>query len=124
MKTRLVNLVVMLLIGATTLFAQSKTEKFKVFGNCDMCKNRIEKAAMAVAGVSKADWNTETKIMELSFEASKTDVHKVQMAIAMAGHDTEMHKASNKAYNALPGCCHYDRAKSGESMDKQMENMH
>ncbi|MDF1546730.1 MAG: heavy-metal-associated domain-containing protein [Bacteroidales bacterium] len=124
MKTRLVNLVVMLLIGATAVFAQSKTDKFKVSGNCDMCKNRIEKAAMAVDGVSKADWNSETKMIELSFESSKTDAHKVQMAIAMAGYDTEMHKASDKAYNALPGCCQYERTSSTGKKDEHKGHMH
>ena len=92
-----------------TLFAQSKTEKFKVYGNCGMCEKRIETAAKSVEGVSAADWNTETKMIEVSFDTTKTDVHKIHMAIAKAGHDTEMHKATDEAYNKLPGCCHYER---------------
>ena len=47
--------------------------------------------------------------MEVAFDDSKTDVHKVHMAIANAGHDTEMHKAKDEAYNNLPACCKYDR---------------
>jgi hypothetical protein len=39
------------------------------------------------------------------------------MAIANAGHDTEMHKATDEAYNKLPGCCKYERAKAGMKMD-------
>ncbi|MFN8254200.1 MAG: heavy-metal-associated domain-containing protein [Bacteroidales bacterium] len=117
MKRKLINLVVVLLIGVSTVFAQSKTEKFKVYGNCDMCKNHIEKAVMKVAGVSKADWNKETKIIELSFDESKTSKDKIELAIAKAGHDTEMYKAEDKAYNALPGCCQYEREKSGKKMD-------
>lgn len=109
MKTKVLSLVSMFLIGAMTVFAQSKTEKFKVFGNCGMCENRIEKVALSVDGVSKADWNKETKIMELSFDKSKTDVHKVHMAIANVGHDTDMHKAKDEVYSELPGCCKYDR---------------
>ena len=74
-----------------------------------MCKNRIEKAAKSVDGVTTADWNQKTKILKVSFDESKTSVHKVQMTIAEVGHGTPMHKAKDDVYNALPGCCKYDR---------------
>ena len=109
MKTKVLSLVSMFLLGTSLLFAQSKTEKFEVKGNCGMCETRIEKAAKTVEGVTAADWDKETKILEVSFDESKTSVHKVQMAIAKVGHDTPMHKAKDEVYNALPGCCQYDR---------------
>ncbi|MBW6533469.1 MAG: cation transporter [Mariniphaga sp.] len=109
MKTKVLSLVAMFVLGTFTVFAGEKTEKFKVKGNCGMCETRIEKAATAVDGVSKADWNKETKMIEVVFDDEKTDVHKVHMAIAAAGHDTEMHKAKDEVYNELPGCCKYDR---------------
>lgn len=109
MKTKVLNLVSMFFLGASMVFGQAKTEKFEVKGNCGMCENRIEKAAKSVDGVSAADWKQETKILEVSFDESKTSVHKVQMAIAKVGHDTPMHKANDEAYDALPGCCKYDR---------------
>ncbi|NOZ48112.1 MAG: ATPase [Chlorobi bacterium] len=90
--------------------ANSKTISFKVWGNCGMCEERIEKAANTIEGVYKADWDKETKIMELSYDSTKTMVnHMVQEAIANVGYDTEMHKGSDEAYNELPGCCQYDR---------------
>jgi periplasmic mercuric ion binding protein len=109
MKTKVLSLVVMFVLGTFTVFAGEKTEKFKVKGNCGMCEKRIEKAALSVDGVSKADWNKETKIIAVVLDEEKTDVHKVHMAIAKAGHDTEMHKAKDEVYNELPGCCKYDR---------------
>ena len=121
MKTKVLSLVALFILGAVTVFAGNKTEKFKVYGNCGMCESRIEKAAKSVEGVSKADWNKETKMIEVVFDDSKTDVHKVHMAIAKVGHDTEMHKATDEAYNNLPGCCHYDR--TAENTEK-MKNMH
>lgn len=110
MKTKMLSLVALFMMGMATVFAGNKTETFKVRGNCGMCEKRIEKAANSVAGVDSADWNKETKMIEVSFDDSKTDVHKVHMAIAKAGHDTEMHKAKDEVYNELPGCCQYDRA--------------
>jgi len=111
MKTRkLVFTMVAFLLTSTFVFAQEiKTEKFKVYGNCGMCESRIEKAAKSVDGVSTADWDKETKMIEVSFDKAKTDAHKVHMAIAKAGHDTDMHKAKDETYNALPGCCKYER---------------
>ncbi len=110
MKTKAIYLtMVIALTSLTTVFGQVKTEKFKVYGNCGMCKSRIEKAAKSVDGVTAADWNKETKMIEVTLDTTKTDVHKVHMAIAKAGHDTEMHKAKDADYNALPECCQYDR---------------
>ena len=111
MKTKAIYLtLVIALMSIGTTFGQAKSEKFKVYGNCGMCETRIEKAANSIDGVTAADWNKETKIIEVSLDTTKTDVHKVHMAIAKAGHDTEMHKAKDETYNALPGCCQYDRA--------------
>lgn len=112
MKTIILSLVSMFLLGSGVAFAQVKTEKFEVKGNCGMCEDRIEKAAKSVDGVTTADWNQETKMLELSFDESKSSVQKVQLAIAKVGHDTPMHKADDDVYNALPGCCKYDRTET------------
>lgn len=87
-----------------------KTETFKVWGNCDLCKDRIEKAAK-VDGVMKADWNKDTKILTLMYHPSMVSSDVVQKKIAAAGHDTEKYKADNKVYAKLPGCCQYERKK-------------
>ncbi|VAW22799.1 Probable Co/Zn/Cd efflux system membrane fusion protein [hydrothermal vent metagenome] len=112
MKTKVLSLVALFLVGTMSLFAHSKTEKFKVYGKCGMCKSRIEKAAKSVEGVSSADWDKETKQIEVVFNDAKTDVKKIQKAIAKVGHDTEMFKAEDDDYNNLPGCCQYDRPKA------------
>ena len=124
MKTKILSLVTLFLLGTAAVFAGHKSEKFKVYGNCGMCEKRIEKAALAVDGVSKADWNKETKMINVVFDDSKTDVHKVQMAIAKAGHDTEMHKAKDEVYNKLPACCQYDRAGKAEETKSHHGHQH
>ena len=109
MKTKVFMLAILMMMGVGSLFAQDKNEKFEVKGNCSMCENRIEKAALSVDGVSEAVWDVKTKMIELVLNDSKTDAHKVQMAIAAVGHDTPMHKANSEVYDALPSCCLYDR---------------
>ncbi len=109
MKTKVLSLVVMFVFGTFVVFAGIKTEKFEVRGKCGMCEKRIEKAALSVDGVSKADWNKETQKLEVVFDDTKTNVDKIQKAVAKVGHDTEKYKAPDDVYNKLPGCCLYER---------------
>jgi len=111
MKTKSMMLVIgLLFFGMTSLFAkEAKTEKIKVYGNCGMCKSRIEKAAKSVEGVTKATWDDKEGILTVTFDGTRTTVSKIEEAVAKVGHDTDHAKATDKAYNALPGCCKYDR---------------
>ncbi|MDY6800211.1 MAG: efflux RND transporter periplasmic adaptor subunit [Bacteroidota bacterium] len=80
---------------------------FEVGGACEMCKNRIEKAALSVQGVSRAEWNMEDHILHLSFNSKKVNLDDVHKAIAAVGHDTEKINAPDSVYNNLPECCLY-----------------
>lgn len=105
-------LYVLMLALPLSLQAKGKGEltktSFKVWGNCDQCKKRIEKAAK-VDGVKTADWNVDTQIMTVSFHPEKISLDKIEQHIAKAGHDTEKFKADDKDYLNLPKCCQYDR---------------
>ena len=93
---------------------EAKTDTFKVWGNCGMCKKTIEKAAKT-DGVEKAEWDRETKIFTLVYNPAVTSNEKVQKAIAASGYDTENFTGDDKAYAKLPGCCHYERKKKDEN---------
>ena len=86
--------------------ATTKTESIKVSGNCELCKARIEKAAK-VDGVTKAEWNQDTKVLTLVYNPKVVTSDAIQKKIASVGHDTEKYKADDKVYNSLPGCCKY-----------------
>lgn len=120
MKTKVFySSILIALLSISVAFGQEKTEKFKVYGNCNLCEKRIEKAAKSLEGVSAAEWSQETKMIEVSFDSGKTDLHKIHKAIADAGHDTEMHKAKKETYESLPACCQYERAKATENEHKE-----
>lgn len=87
-----------------------ETAQIHVYGNCEICKARIEKATMAV-GASNAEWNAEKQMLTVCFNAKKTSVDKINKALAKVGHDTDKYKADDKTYNALPSCCKYERKK-------------
>jgi periplasmic mercuric ion binding protein len=96
--------------AGTKASGQQKTETFKVWGNCDMCKARIEKAVKA-EGATSADWSTKTKLLTVTFDPAKTSVDALSKKLATVGHDTEKYRADDKAYKALDACCQYERAK-------------
>lgn len=88
--------------------AKPVTTTFKVYGECGMCKNRIEKA-LQVEGVKTASWNVDTKQLTVVYNPKVISLKKIHTLIAAVGHDTSKVKAEDKVYNALPGCCHYQR---------------
>ena len=94
--------------GASEIL-HNETEIFKVYGNCGMCKKRIESSLKDVKGVTKATWDVKSKMMTVTFDPHKITLEKIKETIALVGHDTDDVKADNKVYNGLPGCCQYIR---------------
>ena len=82
--------------------------KLTVSGVCEMCKARIENAATNLDGVYEADWDKQTQILKLKL-APNSSLSKIAKAIATKGHDTEMVKATDEAYDKLAACCQYKR---------------
>jgi copper chaperone CopZ len=113
MKSVKMLLMAALSILSITVFGQTKTESFKVFGNCGMCKKRIEKAAQT-EGVASAEWNKDTKMLTVVYNSAKISNDQIQKNIAAVGHDTEKMSAEDKVYEKLPGCCLYERKQAGK----------
>lgn len=107
MKTLIISFVLSLNLSAVAA-QTSDTTKFKVYGNCGMCKTRIENAAKA-DGVEKATWSQETKILTLVYNPEKISLDQVHIEIAKSGHDTKEARAAEETYQKLPACCKYER---------------
>ena len=90
-----------------------RTESFKVNGNCGMCESTIETAGN-VKGLSVVDWDKNTKLASISYNAKKTSSSDVLKRIALAGYDNEEFIAPDDVYAKLPNCCQYDRVIKGE----------
>jgi periplasmic mercuric ion binding protein len=107
MKTNIIY-IILFLFGSLTTFGQSKTTTatIKVFGNCEMCKKRIE-TALDQPGIKMANWDTKSKNLEVVFNSRKISEQKIHDLVAAAGHDTERVKAKNEVYAELPFCCLY-----------------
>lgn len=112
MKTLKTFLLSFFLVSLSTLaFAQTKTDKLSVSGECNTCKRKIETAAKS-AGASYAVWNTSDKVLTVKYNSASTNTAKIEKAVAAAGYDTQDVKAVDAAYNKLDDCCKYDRATS------------
>ncbi|MDX1362823.1 DUF3347 domain-containing protein [Arenibacter latericius] len=86
-------------------------ETVKVFGNCEMCESAIEGAGN-IRNIALVDWNKDTKMATLTYDALKTNQDEILKRIALAGYDNEKYYAPDDTYSKLPECCKYDRAKN------------
>jgi len=82
-------------------------ETFKISGLCGMCKDRIEKTTLSLNGVIEASWSAETQILDIRYNPAHITLQEVHKAVAAVGHDTELEKAPDEVYEALPACCLY-----------------
>ena len=77
-----------------------------VAGICNMCKDRIENAAL-IKGVKKVNWNKQNNELVVVYDVSKTNLDKIQLSINEAGYDTQKYTAKIEDYKRLPKCCAY-----------------
>jgi copper chaperone CopZ len=110
------NLLYLFVFALFTFSAQAQTKpgknakhEFHVSGNCEMCKNRIEKAALSVSGVKSANWHLDCGTLYLILNENKTSVASVQAKVVEVGHDTDSLKATKESYDKLHSCCQYTR---------------
>jgi len=112
-----VFLTLALMIFSLSTFAQEKNKKLtmEVDGKCDMCKTRIEKAALGVKGVKYALWDIPSHQLSLIIDERKTDPMKVKTALVEVGHDTKELKATEEAYASVHPCCKYREDNADDS---------
>jgi periplasmic mercuric ion binding protein len=85
--------------------SSSESSAFWVRGNCEMCKETIEKAVTKVNGVESADWNQETKMLTVYYSPGSKNEKAWNEAVANAGYETKTVTATQESYDKLPKCC-------------------
>src|SRR5690349_4125526 len=105
--------IIVMLMSVLIFNAQAQEKKkevltvtFKVLGNCEQCKKRIENAT-DIKGVKTSTWDEKTQMLTVIYRADKVSVQQIKEAVARSGHDVEGVKASDEAYKKLPECCKY-----------------
>lgn len=72
---------------------------------CETCEETITKAVKAVNGTIDVKVNTKEHFAKVKFDAKKTDLQKIRIAISKAGYDADNVKRDEKAFEKLPACC-------------------
>lgn len=107
---RKIMLTILAIIGLiASSNAQSKTDTIYAKGNCGHCQERIEATVKGIKGVSFASWDPSFARLICTYDANVTSNSAIQKVIASVGHDTDLYRADDKVYKALPGCCKYER---------------
>ena len=112
-------------LSMTSAFGQIKnatTETVKIYGNCGMCEKTIENAGTSKK-VASVDWDKDTKMATLTYDATKTSKDEILKKIALAGYDSDYFLAPDDVYANLHGCCQYDREAKVAVKDEKMVNM-
>lgn len=127
MKNSLKNLmIVAFALLSTTFYAQiknAKTETVKIYGNCGMCETKIEKAG-SLKKVAIVDWNKDTQMATITYDAKKTNTDEILKKIALAGYDSDSFLAPDDVYNNLHGCCQYERVAKTPVKEMKAEESH
>ena len=99
-----VLMAITVLLSATACNAQiknAKTESVKIYGNCGMCETTIEKAGN-LKKTAEVDWNKDTKMATITYDAKKTNQDEILKRIALSGYDSDKFLAPDDVYAKLP----------------------
>ena len=107
-KSIIIALTLVVVSCKTETKSATKTESFKVWGNCEKCKKTIE-GAVNMDGVVEKNWSPESTLMTVKFDTTKVSIDKIQKAIALAGYDNDKYYGDDYAYGKLEACCQYER---------------
>ena len=99
---------VSLSITTNAQIKNAKTETVKIYGNCGMCETKIEKAGN-IKKIANVDWNHDTQMATITYDATKTNQDEILKRIALVGYDSDQFLAPDEVYNNLHGCCQYER---------------
>ena len=108
----LMTILVLLSITTNAQLKNKVTATVKIYGNCGMCEENIEKAT-------------------ITYDSQKTNLESILKQIALAGYDSDQFLAPSDTYSKLPSCCQYDREakiadisnnKSEEIVNKHTDN--
>ena len=122
-KILVATTVLLSFISCNAQIKNAKTETVKIYGNCSMCEKTIEKAGNK-KNISKVDWNVDTKMASITYDAQKTSQDEILKRVALSGYDSDKFLAPDAVYNKLHGCCQYERVgKVASKSDSKTENV-
>lgn len=98
---------------SNTASAQKTNQKavIKTVLNCDHCKEcetcglKFKTEMLKIKGVKMYELDDKAMTFTVYYNARKTDLKTIKVAISKLGYDADEVKADAKGYESLDGCC-------------------
>lgn len=98
---------------SNTASAQKTNQKavIKTFLHCDHCKEcetcglKFKTEMLKINGVKMYELDDKAMTFTVYYNAKKTNLQNIKIAISKLGYDADDVKADSKAYESLDGCC-------------------
>lgn len=99
---------------SNTAVAQQKTNQkavIKTILHCDHCKEcetcglKFKTEMLKIKGVKMYELDDKAMTFTVYYNAKKTNLQNIKVAISKLGYDADEVKADSQAYESLDGCC-------------------
>jgi copper chaperone CopZ len=99
-------LIMALCLVSVGLFAKEAELKVKTNMHCGSCKDKIEAALKADAGITLASADVKSKVVTVKFDDEKTNPENIKKTITSTGFSADDMKAEEKSCDTKSkGCC-------------------
>jgi hypothetical protein len=102
---KIISLFAFIILSITGSKAQIIESKIITSGQCEHCKETIEKNIRFEKGVKKVAFDEKTHVVTVKYDETKTNLKDIQIAISKLGYDADSISADPKAYEKLNACC-------------------
>jgi mercuric ion binding protein len=100
-----ISLIAIIILSISGIKAQIIEAQIKTSGQCEHCKEALEKNLRFEKGVKKVSFDIESHVVNVKYDEAKTTIRNIQVAITKLGYDADSLLADPKAYQKLNACC-------------------
>ncbi len=108
MKNYIIKMICILSLFSFGANAQITKAVIKTSGNCETCKETLEHNIKFEKGVKSVSFDVDSKMLTVQYDAKKTTIEAVKIAVTKLGYDADNLTADPKAYSKLKDCCKKD----------------
>jgi copper chaperone CopZ len=101
----IISLIAIIILSISGVKAQIIEAQIKTSGQCEHCKETLEKNLRFERGVKKVSFNIESHVVNVKYDEAKTTIRNIQVAITKLGYDADSLLADPNAYEKLNACC-------------------
>jgi copper chaperone CopZ len=102
---KIISLIAIIILSISGIKAQTIEAQIKTSGQCEHCKETLEKNLRFEKGVKKVSFDVKSHIVNVKYDEAKTTIRNIQLAITKLGYDADSLLADPKAYEKLNACC-------------------